>query len=93
MLITSLNSNEIQLVPRYVDDLVFKFGGKQETPEALQQIQNKILQTMANELVDGKKNVDKKESKIIETTTSKVENKEDKTKRAEYLLSSLRRLA
>ena len=94
MLVSSLKSNTIHLIPRFIDDIIFKFNGQPQSEEALNQIQQKIQNRMVEEIVPKQKDVEKiKEPTEIQIHDNQETPKEPTSKKAEYLLSSLRRLA
>ncbi|MFP4402456.1 MAG: hypothetical protein ACLFPL_04460 [Candidatus Nanoarchaeia archaeon] len=96
MLVESLNSSKIHLLPRYSDDTIFLFNGQSKSDEVLTQIQQKIHARMMQELKSEQNNKQSqtiyKEETVETNNSSSSSQNSTKDKRARYLLSSLRRL-
>ena len=97
MSVASLHSNSIDLIPRFINDVVFQFGSEPQSEEVLTQIQQKILQTMAKALSKNKGEnpiVNENNNNSNNISSQSTEHEENQaSKRAKVLLSSLRRLA
>lgn len=87
-MIFDFNSNKVRIVPRYQKDNLnnLQWELKESNQDFLEQVKNKLLETMAKEIVPEVEKVETKE-KLVEE-----KGNDDEKEKAEYVLNSLRRI-
>jgi len=94
-LIWNFNSNKIKIIPRFENDNLknLKWDTKSNTNEFLEQVKNKLISKMSEELkVEEVKNIEPSNNLVKEIKEEKIETDNDLEEKAKFILDSLRKI-